>query len=351
MTGFKKEFFYAYAILILILSVSCGKPAAESNLLLINGSTMGTTFSVKIVKNNFLHLGNYSGKAVSIEKDINSILEKVNNLMSTYRENSEISKFNRYRGSDWFDVSDDTAVVVKKALEISRKSGGKFDITVGPLVNLWGFGKDFSSRKVPPEKEIIRLRKRVGYRYLHVKFDPPALKKDIPELYCDLSAIAKGFGVDKVAEYLNSKGFYNYLVEIGGEIRVRGKNGKGNFWNLGIQSPEDENELSQVVHVTDLAMATSGDYHNYFEVDGIRYSHTIDPVTGYPIRHNLVSVTVFAENCMSADALATAIDVMGPEEGFDFGLKENIPLFLIKKEMDKFVKISNPLFNSILNKK
>lgn len=310
---------------------------------------MGTTFSIKIIKNNFLLLGDYQGKVKSIEDDIKKILEKVNDQMSTYRKNSEISRFNDSTKISWFKVSRDTARVVKTSIEISRKSGGKFDITVGPLVNLWGFGKDFSDHKVPQKKDIEELKKNIGFRNLEVNLSPPSLRKKKPGIYCDLSAIAKGFGVDKVAEYLDKTGFYNYLVEIGGEIRVRGKNGKDQLWRLGIQSPGDESGISKIISISDSSMATSGDYHNYFEKNGIRYSHTIDPSTGYPIKHKLVSVTVIQNTCMMADAFATAIDVMGPDIGLKFAFKENIPVFLIKKEGNKFVEIMTPSFKKILN--
>ena len=311
---------------------------------------MGTTFSVKIVKNNFLLLGDSAKKIHELDAGINAVLEKVNRQMSTYRKDSEISRFNSYKKTDWFKVSLDTANVVLASIKVSEKSGGKFDITIGHLVNLWGFGKDFFSGKIPSLNEIKNLRKRVGYHNLEVKLNPPELRKKIPELYCDLSAIAKGYGVDKVAQYLNESGFYNWLVEVGGEIRVRGRNGNGELWHLGIQSPGNESKITRVVSISDSSMATSGDYHNYFEKNGVRYSHTIDPSTGYPIRHKLVSVTVMGKNCMMADALATAIDVMGPEIGYKFAVKEGLAVLLIKKDISGFIEKMTPDFRRLLKK-
>ncbi len=335
----------------IIFSISCKQSNTKlSNTVSITGSTMGTTFSVKIVRNNFLLLGNVKKKLNELEQGINSILEDVNNKMSTYRKDSEISRFNSYGKNDWFTISNDTVFVISASLDVSRKTMGKFDITVGPLVNIWGFGKDFSKREIPEKTVIEKLKKKIGYKFLDVRYNPPALKKKLKGLYCDLSAIAKGFGVDRVAEFLDSKGFLNYLVEIGGEIRVRGVNGAGATWSVGIKSPKVRPGLSRVIHISDCSMATSGDYMNYFEKNGKRYSHTIDPDTGYPVIHDLVSVTVIHRSCMMADAYATAIDVLGPKKGLKFALKEKIPVFMIRHSGNKFIEQTTPLFEKLLKK-
>lgn len=305
---------------------------------------MGTTYTVKIVRNNFLLLGNVSEKVKKLTDGINNVLKDVNNKMSTYIKDSEISKFNSWKGEEWYDVSPDTLYVLKHSLEISRISGGSFDITVGPLVELWGFGSEFKPQKIPSQEQIQIMKKKTGYKNLTIRENPPALKKNIPHISCDLSAIAKGFGVDKVAMFLDSEGFYNYLVEIGGEIRVRGKNDAGTSWKLGILSPDRSGNIKQVIELSDESMATSGDYFNYFEEDGKRYSHTIDPLTGYPVTHKLVSVTVIHNDCMNADALATAINVLGPEKGFDLAVKEGLAAYFIIKNEKGFFEKKTPSF-------
>lgn len=299
---------------ILIPGCSPSK-APVNNHLLISGNTMGTTFSIKVVKNNFLLLGDTGKKVKEIEDGINSLLVDINKKMSTWIPDSEISIFNKSGNEKWVDISADTALVLSTSLRISELTGGAFDITIGPLINLWGFGPDRKPVRIPSQTDIQRVKSISGYKNLAVQTLPPAVKKGVNGLFCDLSGIAKGYGVDAVASFLDSKGFYNYLVEIGGEISVRGKNGNGTEWKLGVLAPDGSNSIKKIISIGDKAMATSGDYHNYFEENGVRYSHIIDPETGNPIAHKLVSVTVVMNNCMEADALATGITVMGPEKG------------------------------------
>jgi len=178
--------------------------------------------------------------------------------------------------------------------------------------------------------------------------NPPSIKKDIPGLYCDLSAIAKGFGVDKAAEYLESKNYKNYIVEIGGEVRTGGMK-HNRFWRVGIASPNGGSSIEKVIELKDASMATSGDYHNYFEKNGIRYSHTIDPAAGRPITHKLASVSVLHKFCCTADAYATAINVMGPEKGYEWAVKENLPVLLIIHDRgNRFVEKMTPQFKKYI---
>ncbi len=320
--------------------------APVNNQLVITGNTMGTTFTVKIVKNNFLLLGDYNLKVKEIEDGINSLLKDLNMKMSTWITDSEISLFNKAGEEEWVGISDETARVLTSALKISSLTNGSFDISIGPLINLWGFGPEKKPVRIPSEEDIKAAEKIIGYKKLTVRISPPSAKKEVKELYCDLSGIAKGYGVDAVAEYLDSKGFYNYLVEIGGEISVRGKNGKGVEWKLGVLSPDGSNSIKKIITIGDKAMATSGDYHNYFEDKGVRYSHIIDPETGHPISHKLVSVTVIMDNCMEADALATGITVMGPERGYEFAVKNSIPIYMIVKDGEGYRDIMTPSFSS-----
>ncbi|MCK4888606.1 MAG: FAD:protein FMN transferase, partial [Candidatus Aminicenantes bacterium] len=280
-----------------------------------------------------------------LEDGITSLLRSVNMKMSTYIPDSEISLFNNFKKNSWLDISPETAFVLSNALRISEMTGGAFDITIGPLINLWGFGPDRKPIKIPEDTEINQVRGKIGYKKISVRSNPPSARKDYSEVYCDLSAIAKGYGVDIVASFLDSQGFYNYLVEIGGEISVRGENAGGKEWRLGVLAPDGSNDVKEIISIGDLAMATSGDYHNYFEENGIRYSHTIDPVTGRPITHKLVSVTVIMKSCMEADALATAINVMGPVRGYEFAVKNSIPVYMIVKEGEGYKDKMSPSFS------
>jgi thiamine biosynthesis lipoprotein len=312
---------------LLLFISSCSNPIEET-LYSISGKTMGTTFSIKFTSQNILN-------SEEIEEEINEVLRTVNRQMSTYIPSSELSLFNQSKDTNWISVSSDLASVCDEALKISKISKGKFDITVGPLVNLWGFGPNNIPQKIPTIKEIAERREFIGYKNVHVQLLPSAIKKSQPNIYCDLSAIAKGFGVDKVSEYLLKKGITNHLVEIGGELRASG-NKFGNNWKVGISRPNQSRTIQEIIELNNLAMATSGDYWNYFEEDGVRYSHTIDPTTGRPISHKLASVTVIAESCMKADGLATAIDVMGPVLGLKFSNENELSAYFIVKEENDF---------------
>jgi thiamine biosynthesis lipoprotein len=211
---------------------------------------------------------------------------------------------------------------------VSRLSEGAFDVTVGPLVNLWGFGPDPVRFEPPPDSAIDAARERVDYRSLRADCGQPAIRKDKADVYVDLSAYAKGFGVDRVAELLDARGLHRYLVEIGGELRMRGLNADDQPWAVAIETPaESSGNVMRIVRLTDKAMASSGDYRNYFESGGRRFSHSIDPRTGRPTTHNLAAVTVVSDSAALADALATALLVLGPDDGFVLAESEGIPAY------------------------
>lgn len=332
---------YIILFFSLILLVFCGGGTAPDSggIVEIRGMTMGTSYMVKIVVDG-------ADEAV-LTVEIDDLLKKVNLQMSTWIADSELSRFNDFDGAGWFDVSADTALVVAESLRISEMSHGAFDMTVGPLINLWGFGPGKREVPVPSDAQIAAVMASTGYGNVSVQSDPPALKKAKPGIYCSLAAIAKGFGVDKVAEYLDAKGFTAYLVEIGGELRTRGVKAEGKPWKVAIATPDGRAGHQKVLALNNVGMATSGDYYNYFEKDGKRYSHTIDPVTGRPITHTLASVTVIHESCMTADALATAINVMGPEKGYQLALENELSVFLIVKEKGVFVEKMTPRFEQV----
>ncbi|MEM7784438.1 MAG: FAD:protein FMN transferase [Planctomycetota bacterium] len=245
-------------------------------------------------------------------------LEAVNQRMSTYIATSDVSRFNLSTETTYLPVDSETAKVVAKSLEISKVTGGAFDVTVGPAVNLWKFGPDKSKLSIPSPSQLDRVKQQIGYQNLSVRLDPPALKKSIPELNIDLSAIAKGYAVDCVANRLDELGCKRFMVEVGGEVVVRGEKSPGNPWKIGLERPTDDprrRRLNHVIALKDRALATSGDYRNVHIVDGKRYSHTIDATTCRPVTHGVATATVLAEDCMTADALATAILVLGAEKG------------------------------------
>lgn len=316
-------------VLLVLFVAGCGKPPQAQ--FEHYGLAFGTSFSVKATR---LPAG--IGPE-TLKAQLEALLEEVDRTMSTYRPDSQLSRFNHRASTDWQSVSEDLAQVVIAALEVSEWSDGAFDVTVGPLVNLWGFGPDPRRQQPPPDEAIEVAKARVGYRNLEAQPQPPALRKRRPDLYVDLSAIAKGFAVDRLAKHLESLGVTDYLVEIGGEVRLKGESPRGGGWRIAIEKPVPKvRQVEKILTLTDTAMATSGDYRNYFEVAGRRFSHTIDPRTGRPIVHRLASVTVLCHTTMQADALATALMVLGPETGFAKAERDGIPALFVVKEQDRF---------------
>lgn len=318
-----------------------------------SGPIMGTQYHVSVVESEGISLDKAGQQALA--EGIKNTLVDVDLKMSTYKQHSELSRFNQTSVDQWFPVSVDTAVVVEEALQIAALSGGAFDPTIGPLVNLWGFGPDLKPDQVPSEPELALAFERVGYRSIAVKgieSDSPALRKD-KNVYLDLSAIAKGYGVDQVARYLERQGFHNYLVEVGGELRLKGHKPDGSIWRIAIEKPSTTGQVvQQVLAVTDLAVATSGGYRNYFEADGQRFSHTINPLTGRPIAHKLASVTVLHPSCATADAMATTLMVMGPEKGLEFARDQGLAVYmLVKADGEGFDVIQTEQFTALANLK
>lgn len=323
-----------------LLLTGCGPEQVN-----LDGKTMGTSYSVRYVT------GDDTPSAAKIQAEIDKRLELVNDQMSTYRPGSELSRFNASRAVDKpFPVSAATTEVVLEALHINRVTDGALDVTVGPLVNLWGFGPEGRPDKVPSAAELERRRAWTGIDKLSVQGN--ALVKSIPELYVDLSSIAKGYGVDVIAQYLQSQQVKNYMVDIGGEVRTRGHNGEKKPWRIAIERPTAgmEQKAQLVIQPGEMSIATSGDYRNYFEQGGVRYSHTIDPVTGKPIHHHLVSVTVLSPTCMAADGLSTGLNVLGPERGMALANLMGIPVFMIVKTTKGFEERYSEAFKPYLNK-
>jgi thiamine biosynthesis lipoprotein len=304
---------------------------------------MGTTFTIKIIsdKNDF--------NDFKIKTAVDSLLHEVNRQMSTYISDSEISQFNKSSDTTFFQISDDFYFVVQQALEVSKQTNGAFDITVMPLVELWGFGPDINKFVYPSVAELQKVKSFTGYELIEFKKNPTSIRKKNKNVKIDLSAIAKGFGVDKIADYIESKYISNFMVEIGGEIRANGKNINDENWKIKIQLPVNVDSLNNIVSISKYSIATSGDYMNFVETDSVRFSHTIDPRTGMPVTHNLVSVTVIHSSCTLADAYATAISVLGSEPGSSFAKQLDLPVFMIVEENNSFAVNFNKSFQNFID--
>lgn len=271
------------------------------------GSIFGTTYHIKYAATN------------DLSADIEATLHTVDAALSMFNDSSTLSRFNRGE-----EIADDPLFneVIALSLQVSQETSGAFDITVAPLVNAWGFG--FKNRDNVTDEQIDSLRQHVGYQLL--TFDArrhPALTRRDPMTTIDCGAIAKGYGVQQVAKMLAEKGCTNYMVEIGGEVIVKGNNPDGKHWTLGINKPVDDsthvnNELQQIIQLTDCGIATSGNYRNFYYKGGRKYAHTINPATGYPVEHSLLSATVVHKSCTLADAYATSFMVMGLDAAQQF---------------------------------
>lgn len=334
MLKMKALSFSLVVFFVIVLAISSKSNVAEVHL---TGRTMGTTYNVKYSESK-----NISGE--SLQKEIDQLLVLINQKMSTYDPESELSHFNKWRSVEPFLLSAQTLEVMSEAKRLGQLSEGVLDVTLGPLVNLWGFGPDAKPEKIPTRAEVDAVQAQIGLDKL-ILSDTHAIKRDV-NLYVDLSTIAKGYAVDEVAELLESHGLINYLVEIGGEMRVAGIKANEQSWRIAVEKPvTTERGIQRILTIGDNAIATSGDYRNYFELDGVRYSHLIDPRTGFPIQHNLVAVTVVHPSSMTADGLATALNVMGKDQALIIAEKNNLAVLLITRENGEFKEYTSANFS------
>ena len=325
---------------------ACAPTETAPALHMFDGATMGTTYTVLVVTSEVWN----QAERVRVRAQIQAALDDVESKMSHFMPSSELSRFNRARNTEPFPVSRETFDVVRHAYQLSEVSGGALDVTVGPLVNAWGFGPVEPAVLPPGAARLARLRDHMGYT--KVELDPVALtlRKTDPELECDLSAVAKGYSVDRVAAGLRADGLTRFMVEVGGEIVASGMNQQGGSWRIGIERPVMEGGMQRVVPLRDQAMATSGDYRNVREVDGRLLSHTIDPRTGRPVAHQLASVSVVAELCVVADGLATALEVLGPDEGYALAVERGwAALFLVRDDSGAISELMTPAFEALLD--
>lgn len=331
------------ALLLACLTLAACEAPPPDPTVRFTGSTMGTSYDLKLVP--------APGQTVPADfgNRVEALLARINRQMSTYDPDSELSRFNRNPSTDWVAVSPELQRIVAETLRIGELSGGAFDITVGPLVNLWGFGPEPRRDQIPSDAAIAAARERVGYWRLHVRAEPPALKKDRADLYVDLSAAAKGYGVDQLAALVDETGIGDYLVSIGGEIRARGKNGRGQPWTIAIEKPTPgQRTVERLIRIGNHSVSTSGNYRNFFEQDGQRYSHIIDPHTGRPVPQTLASVTVVSDRSMVADATATALLAAGPELGFQLASEHHLAAFFVLINPDGFQERFTPGFEPYL---
>ena len=318
--------------------VGCANPPEE---LVYSGEVMGTTYQVKIVTADKLLPRN-------TRKLIDDQLQKINKIFTTYNKKSELMLFNDSLINQPQTVSPEMIYVLSIAQDIFVLSDGYFDPTVSSLVDLWGFGPQKSKDVVPSRELIDNLLPFIGFDKLAID-KKKYLATRLGDIKIDLSAIAKGYAADTVAELLNSLGAKNYLIEVGGELRIQGERLDGKSWRIAIEKPSFmQDGVQQVIQIKDSGVATSGDYRNYFEKNGKRYSHTIDPRTGYPITHKLASATVIAKNAAEADALATVMMVLGPEKALVLAEDNSIPAYFLVKRLDSFDVVYSSAFSPYL---
>lgn len=325
-----------------LLGGCAGTPALTT----LRGPTMGTTWSVKLV----LPAGRSAGE---LQRGIQREADLVVAQMSTYESDSDLSRYNRAPAGTWQTLPPEFFGVLDYALSLARATGGAYDPTVGPLVDLWGFGPGAHEHRVPPDADIAAARARVGYA--RIRLDAATRRALQPGgVYLDLSSVAKGFGTDRIARYLESEGVASYLVDISGELRAHGARPGGGDWEVGIEKPgaaagavDSASEVQRVVRLREKSIATSGDYRHFFEDAGRHYSHHIDPRTGRPVEHRIASVTTVADDCMHADSIGTALMVLGEDAGLAYARAHGFAVLMLVRDGDGFVERTTPAFDAL----
>lgn len=310
----------------------------------LEGKTMGTFWRVSVV-------GVDAVRAENLRRRIQTQLDADDQLLSTYKNDSALMRFNQSKSLSPWPVSEAMADIVTSALRIGQKTDGAMDITVGPLVNLWGFGPDKQPVQTPTQTQIEVAKAKTGLQHLTVinQAKQQYLQKDLADLYVDLSTVGEGYAADHLARLMEQEGISRYLVSVGGALNSRGMNAEGHPWRVAIQKPTDrENAVQAVVDINGHGISTSGSYRNYYELNGKRLSHVIDPQTGRPIEHNLVSVTVIAPTALEADGWDTGLMVLGTEKAKEVVRREGLAVYMITKEGEGFKTWMSPQFESFL---
>lgn len=317
-------------------------PASTATVL--DGKTMGTFWRVSVI-------GVDEAKAQALRAKVQAQLDADDRLLSTWKNDSALMRFNHATDTRPWPVSEAIADIVTLSLRIGAKTHGAMDITVGPLVNLWGFGPDKQPVATPDAQAIAAAKARTGLQHLQVinQSGRQFLQKDIPDLFVDLSTVGEGYAADHLARLMEQEGISRYLVSVGGALVSRGMNGEGKPWRVAIQKPTDqENAVQAIVDINGHGISTSGSYRNYYELDGKRISHVIDPQTGQPITHKLVSVTVIAPTALEADGWDTGLMVLGPEKAQQVVREQGLAVYMIVKEGEGFKTWMSPQFRTFL---
>lgn len=325
-------------LLLACLSLAgCSERAEE-----FGGPTMGSHYSVKYLR------GSDGPALAEAQAATEAILAEVDQQLSTYRSDSLISRFNALPAHSCQPMPESLLGLVRFGEQLSLQSAGAFDLTLEPLLNLWGFGPQSRGEQVPSAEQLAEARKRVGHRHLHI--DGQQLCKNVA-LMVDFNSIAAGYAVDRIAARLQQLGVNSYLVEVTGELKAKGRKGDGSAWRVAIEAPLDDQQVAQTILSLDgEGISTSGDYHNYFERDGRRYSHTLDPQTAAPITHGLAQVSVVDASVQRADGLSTLLMVLGPERGLAFAEREGIKALFVTRGTQGFVSQRSSAFQRWLVK-
>ncbi|PCI85544.1 MAG: thiamine biosynthesis protein ApbE [Hyphomicrobiales bacterium] len=332
-----------FVIPLIMLLTSCDMFSDSRTVVTLSGKTMGTVFNISVIN---------LPEAVSAEDlgdQIEAELIGFNDKLSNWQQDSEISMFNVSKDVGWVDASDEFYTVLEESFYIHQLSRHAFDVTVSPLIDLWGFGWKQNDTIIPSDEAVLEALQNVGMvKLIELNSTTRQVKKLKPDVNVNLSAVAKGYGIDVLAALLEKNGIKEYLVEIGGDLIVKGHNGDDKPWVVGIEKPDnDGKQVEELVMISQFGMATSGDYRNYIEKDGKRFSHIIDPVTGKPVTHNLASVTIFSDTAMRADALATAMMVLGLESGLEIANKNNIAAYFLTRDGVNFKATSSAQYKQL----
>lgn len=335
-----------FAAVLVLSGCDNSQPTAEPapRATVLEGKTMGTFWRVSLA-------GIEPDREAALREKIQAQLDGDDRLLSTWKNDSSLMQFNHSTSTDPWPVSDAMSDIVTLALRIGQHTQGAMDITVGPLVNLWGFGPDKQPVKTPSEADIAQAKTRIGLAHLRVLHTAGAqyLQKDIPDLFVDLSTVGEGYAADHLAHLMEQEGVSRYLVSVGGALVSRGNNPEGRPWRVAIQQPTDrENAVAAIVDINGHGISTAGSYRNYYELDGKRLSHVIDPASGYPIQHSLVSATVIAPTALEADGWDTGLMVLGPEKAKALALEQKLAVYLIIKEPKGFSTWMSPQFITFL---
>lgn len=326
----------ALLLILMLLSACDQQPTLER----LGGPTMGSSYSIQYVRNP-------GGPAPDqVREAVEAILHEIDASYSTYRDDSVVSRFNQLPANQCLAIPQGMLELVTFGQHLADVSEGAFDLSVEPLLNLWGFGPQARQEQVPDPQALALARQRVGYRHLHI--DGDRLCKDVA-LELDFNSIAAGHAVDLIAERLRAMGVDSFVAEATGELQAAGRKPDGSPWRIALELPREDRQIArQVIAIDGLSVSTSGDYRNYFEDNGRRYSHTFDARLGRPVAHGLAAVTVLDRSALIADGYSTLLLILGPERGWDFAVAHGIAAVLVTRVEGGFVSRSTPGFQRVL---